>query len=192
MEDMWGVHIWKTMDILEQISNEGKLVQVLCHFAHIELSHIERQFYIQNKQNCNQLQIKSIVWSAECCEKIDPYKISFFPYKIIKDKVKKCKFNITIMIFINTISGVLIKNSIKPIVCNVDKIIKAKAYQFIFLTNFFDCYLLIYNSTQNSVENFSLGLHVLTRRTKLHTRLLTRRPGAPGCLPADLKNSPIE
>ena len=48
------------MDILELISNEGKLVLVLCDFAQVKLDHLENQLYNLGLENCNLLPIESI------------------------------------------------------------------------------------------------------------------------------------
>ena len=45
MEDSKVSAFEKTMDILELISNEGKLVLVLCHFAQVKLDHLEDLLY---------------------------------------------------------------------------------------------------------------------------------------------------
>ena len=48
------------MDILELISNEGKLVLVYCHFAQDKLDHLENLLYNLDLENFNPLPIKSI------------------------------------------------------------------------------------------------------------------------------------
>ena len=56
------------MDILELISNEGKLVLVSCHFAQENLDHLENLLYNLDLENCNPLPIKSIFYCVECYE----------------------------------------------------------------------------------------------------------------------------
>ena len=60
MEDMRCVHISKTMDILELISNEDKHILILCNFAQVTLDHLEKHVYNPDYENCNPFFIEYI------------------------------------------------------------------------------------------------------------------------------------